>query len=120
LISRPGNVRELQNVIEHVAVLAEPGLEIKPDDIPLYDEAPSGNAATVGGLPSGLMTEGYHLAKDKLVAHFEREYLQRLVLRAGSNMSKAARLANIDRTTLYRLMEKHGMRRDELADASEG
>jgi DNA-binding NtrC family response regulator len=116
----PGNVRELQNVIEHVAVLAEPGLEIKPDDIPLYDEAPSGNASTVGGLPSGLMTEGYHLAKDKLVAHFEREYLQRLVLRAGSNMSKAARLANIDRTTLYRLMEKHGMRRDELADASEG
>ena len=60
------------------------------------------------------------IAKDKLVAHFEREYLQRLVLRAGSNMSKAARLANIDRTTLYRLMEKHGMRRDELADASDG
>jgi transcriptional regulator of acetoin/glycerol metabolism len=30
-------------------------------------------------------------------------------------MSKAARLANIDRTTLYRLMEKHGFRRDDLS-----
>jgi transcriptional regulator of acetoin/glycerol metabolism len=30
-------------------------------------------------------------------------------------MSKAARLASIDRTTLYRLMEKHGFRREEMA-----
>jgi transcriptional regulator of acetoin/glycerol metabolism len=29
-------------------------------------------------------------------------------------MSKAARLASIDRTTLYRLMDKHSFHRDEL------
>jgi transcriptional regulator of acetoin/glycerol metabolism len=34
-------------------------------------------------------------------------------------MSRAARLANIDRTTLYRLMEKHNVRRDELTGPSE-
>ena len=41
LRSRPwrGNVRELQNVIEHVAVLAEPDQMIQPDDIPVYDDA---------------------------------------------------------------------------------
>ena len=40
LRSRPwrGNVRELQNVIEHVAVLAEPDQVIQPDDIPVYDD----------------------------------------------------------------------------------
>src|SRR5829696_8175352 len=40
LRSRPwrGNVRELQNVIEHMAVLVEPGQEIKPSDIPIYDD----------------------------------------------------------------------------------
>ena len=40
LRSRPwrGNVRELQNVIEHVAVLAEPDQDIQPNDIPLYEE----------------------------------------------------------------------------------
>jgi transcriptional regulator of acetoin/glycerol metabolism len=32
-------------------------------------------------------------------------------------MSKAARLAGIDRTTLYRLMDKHGLTK---ADAAEG
>ena len=68
-------------------------------------------------VPSAFMDEAYHLAKEKLVAHFEREYLARLVVRADGNMSKAARLASIDRTTLYRLMEKHNFKRDELSGA---
>ena len=51
--------------------------------------------------------EPYHAAKERVVAHFEKEYFARLVSRAGGNMSKAARLAGVDRTTLYRLMDKH-------------
>ena len=115
LQSRPGrgNVRELQNVIEHVAVVAETNRAIGPDDIPLYeDDTPRVGAS---GIASELMHDTYHAAKDRLVAQFEQEYLTRLVGRAGGNMSKAARLAGIDRTTLYRLMEKHGVSRGELS-----
>lgn len=61
--------------------------------------------------------EPYHVAKDRLVAEFEQDYLRRLIERAGGNMSKAARMAKVDRTTLYRLMEKHSMPRDEGGDA---
>lgn len=119
LRSRPwrGNVRELQNVIEHVAVIAEPGQSIRPEDVPTYDD-PTAHP-TGDGVPPAIMSDAYHSAKEKLVAHFEKEYLQRLVVRAGGNMSRAARLANIDRTTLYRLMEKHGFRRDELSGTLE-
>jgi DNA-binding NtrC family response regulator len=115
LRSRPwrGNVRELQNVIEHVAVLAEPDHLIQPDEIPIYDDVSEWPAETTG-MPSGVMDEGFHAAKDRVIAHFEREYLSRLVGRAGGNMSKAARLASIDRTTLYRLMDKHSFQRDDL------
>ena len=35
---------------------------------------------------------------------------------AGANMSKAAKMAGIDRTTLYRLMEKHGIHRSTTID----
>ncbi len=119
LRSRPwrGNVRELQNVIEHVAVIAEPGQAIGPNDIPLYEDGAT--PAAEAGIPAAIMNEAYHVAKDRLVAHFEKEYLSRLVVRAGGNMSKAARLASIDRTTLYRLMEKHGFRRDDLSGHTE-
>ncbi len=117
LKSRPwrGNVRELQNVVEHVAVLAEPEQVIQPHEIPIYDD-PAEWPAETAGLPTGVMDEGFHSAKDRVIAHFEREYLSRLVGRAGGNMSKAARLASIDRTTLYRLMDKHSFQREELRE----
>jgi DNA-binding NtrC family response regulator len=108
-----GNVRELQNVIEHVAVLAEPDQLIQPDDIPIYEDA-SEAPVTIGGVSAGVLDDGFHRAKDQVIAHFEREYLTRLVGRAGGNMSKAARLASIDRTTLYRLMDKHSFQRGDL------
>ena len=58
LRSRPwrGNVRELQNVIEHVAVLAEPDQMIQPDDIPVYDDGAEWPAESVA--PPGVMRRG--------------------------------------------------------------
>ena len=88
-----------------MAVLAEPDQLIQPNDIPIYEDAEEWPAES--GIPSGVMDDAYHPAKDRVVAQFEREYLTRLIGRAGGNMSKAARLASIDRTTLYRLMDKH-------------
>ena len=122
LRSRPwrGNVRELQNMIEHTAVVADPGAALLGSDFPVYDDGPEGPtsvAAEATTFSGTYMNDAYHVAKDKLVAHFEREYLARLVARAGGNMSRAARLAGIDRTTLYRLMEKHELRRDEYSGA---
>lgn len=113
LQSRPwrGNVRELQNVIEHLAVIADPGKPVTPDDIPVYEDGEA-EPESASSLPANIMNESFHLAKDNLISHFEQEYLGKLTARAGGNMSKAARLAGIDRTTLYRLMEKHGFRRD--------
>jgi DNA-binding NtrC family response regulator len=111
-----GNVRELQNVIEHVAVLAEPGQQLGPDDIMLSDDVSPAGSET--GMPAGMLDGAYHLAKDRLVTYFEKEYLSRLVSRAGGNMSKAARLASIDRTTLYRLMEKHSVHREDAGEVA--
>jgi DNA-binding NtrC family response regulator len=69
-----GNVRELQNLIEHVTVVAEPGRPIYPDDIPVYDEEHDGRRADAG-VPAAIYKESFHAAKEQLIAHFEREYL---------------------------------------------
>src|SRR6266576_2316415 len=107
-----GNVRELQNVIEHVAVISEPGTQIRAEDLNLAGEtaAPTTGVSSAS-LVSTLLEESYHVARDRVIAQFERQYLTWLVNRAGGNMSKAARIAGVDRTTLYRMMERHGLQR---------
>ncbi|HYK83512.1 MAG TPA: sigma-54 dependent transcriptional regulator [Gemmatimonadales bacterium] len=111
-----GNVRELQNVIEHVAVIADPGAELGPDDLQLGATEPDpADGANPASLIASLLEESYHAARDHVVAQFERQYLTWLVNRASGNMSKAARIAGVDRTTLYRLMERHGLQRSPTA-----
>ncbi len=119
LQTRPwtGNVRELQNAIEHAVVFLEPGGEIQPEDIPIINggEARAVETPAVGvPFDFSALDEPYHAARERVTAEFERRYLAWVVNRANGNMSKAARIAGIDRTTIYRLMEKHGLQREAL------
>jgi len=118
LRARPwkGNVRELENVIEHMVVLLEPGAEIAPEDIPALGERPAEDlvGAPAWTPPEVSTDEPYYAARDRLVAEFELHYLTQLLTQAGGNMSRAARAAGVDRTTLYRLMERHGLDRKLL------
>jgi transcriptional regulator with PAS, ATPase and Fis domain len=106
-----GNVRELRNVIEHLVVMATPGDTIQGDQIVFIDEKADGEAGWVGFDPA-LGQLDYHSARDQVLARFEVDYLTHVVQTARGNISDAARVAGVDRTTLYRLMDKHGMRRD--------
>ena len=120
LVSRPwrGNVRELQNFVEHVTILAAPGGKIQIHHLPLDQEVD----LNVGPNQLSLLptSEAYHVAKDQVLANFEKTYVTRLVARASGNMSRAARLASVDRTTLYRLLERHGFRREVTEPAGNG
>ncbi len=116
-----GNVRELQNVIEHAVVLAESGVPIRPEDIPFIDDAPvaaeprqATSSPVSEEAAQSLIGEPYHVARERILAEFELRYLTQLVHRAAGNMSHAARLAGVDRTTLYRIMEKHGLARETI------
>ena len=101
--------RSLQNVVEHACVLAEAGASIGPDEIVLHND--NQWDSDVAGTPM-VLNDAYHLAKEQVLAKFEKDYVTRLVARASGNMSRAARLASVDRTTLYRLFERHGFRRE--------
>jgi DNA-binding NtrC family response regulator len=113
----PGNVRELQNVIEHSVVLLEPGTEITPEDLPSMSRAAPPSRGTALSIEA-MDDKSYHGAREAVLMQFELGYLRWLVERAGGNMSRAARIAGVDRTTLYRLMEKHGLQRDTIITSS--
>jgi DNA-binding NtrC family response regulator len=106
-----GNVRELQNVIEHAAVLVEPGSELRPEDLPVNGESAAPRTRAGGSTATPGFDETYHVARERVIGEFEMQYLTWLINRAGGNMSRAARIAGVDRTTLYRLMERHGLQR---------
>lgn len=123
LVSCPwrGNVRELRNVMEHSVVLLQPGVDIHADQIPFIDRTGGGgpSSGSGGAMFNNVPTDlDYHTARDRVLTEFEKAYLQRIVRQAKGNMSDAARVAGVDRTTLYRLMQKHDLDRADLLSGS--
>ena len=98
-------------------VLIEPGTQIRAEDLALAESGAGERPSSMSSTGSEV-EESYHLARDRVIAQFERQYLTWLVSRAGGNMSRAARIAGVDRTTLYRLMERHGLQRSPGAGGS--
>jgi DNA-binding NtrC family response regulator len=105
----PGNVRELAAVIEHAVVMAK-GDVILPLDLPIADpradrddDEPVGPEAIARG---EVFEMPYASAKEKAVEAFDRAYTERLMARAGGNVSEAARLAGMDRSNFRRMMKR--------------
>ena len=111
----PGNVRELRNVLLR-AIPFSAGSTLTLDALPeaLQEATPATPIATEGedgaGLPLPGPDEQFHEAKDRILEAFERHYLETLMERAGGNLSRAARLAGVDRKTVSRLLKRHDIR----------
>jgi DNA-binding NtrC family response regulator len=90
----PGNVRELRNAVE-AATIVGPGAEELPGA--LAAEASADLAP-------------YKEARAAHVAEFERAYLAALMQQADGNVSRAARLARMDRSHLIDLLHRHGLK----------
>ena len=98
----PGNVRELRNYIERSVVLQSSNLTLR--------RGPGGVTSTQGPANGIDLSTPFRLAKDAVIDSFERSYLSQLLEAAGGNMSKASRMAGMDRMYLHRLVQKHGLR----------
>jgi DNA-binding NtrC family response regulator/iron only hydrogenase large subunit-like protein len=102
--SWPGNIREMQNVIERAAVLTHDEI-IKLGNLPLvFAENYVEEAADVPDLRS------FKNEREPHVMRVEKKLIQRYLSDADGNVSKAAQLANIPRRTFYRILDKHGLK----------
>ena len=98
----PGNIRELDNMIQHAVVMAQ-GPMIQPEDIPVPEARDSG-----GDVPIDTNRPFRDLKAD-VVDRFEREYLGALLHAHKGNLAAAARVAGMDRKNLWQLLRKHGI-----------
>lgn len=95
----PGNLREMQNVIESAVIMA--GSEvIEPENIFFPHDHGTGHR----GAGLSFMDE-----KAAVIEDFEQKTLKRYLADATGNISNAAKLAGVPRRTFHRLMEKYGI-----------
>jgi transcriptional regulator with GAF, ATPase, and Fis domain len=107
----PGNVRELRNYVERSVVLREalPASQRRMA-VSAASEPGSPNEGNGNVTPDVDATVPFKLAKDAVVDAFERTYLSALLDSTGGNISKASRVAGMDRMYLHRLVQKHGLK----------
>lgn len=101
----PGNIREMQNIIERSSVLAK-------DDIIRLDNLPTIFAQTYERCADsevGRRKVSFKAERELSVGRAEKNIITRYLEESGGNVSKAARLADMPRRTFYRLLEKHGI-----------
>ncbi len=87
----PGNVRQLQHLVERLAILAPNGR---------IDEASVREAVS--------MTQAHEQPGESL-ADTEAEQIRKVLSATGGNKSRAAKVLGIERKTLYRKIERMGL-----------
>ncbi|UCG29049.1 MAG: sigma-54-dependent Fis family transcriptional regulator [Bacteroidales bacterium] len=88
----PGNVRELKHTIEKAVILSE-GHLLNPEDLYLHPEA---------------MVKSSDTGSSKL-EDVERDTIERVIGECRGNYSRAAKILDISRTTLYAKIKKYGI-----------
>ncbi len=100
----PGNVRQLENVVERAVVLCQ-GPTIDSIDLPAAMQNPT--AASPGGdaLPAGPV-----LPLKEAMAGPERRIIEHALAHCGGNRERAAQVLGINRSTLFHKLRKFGIR----------
>jgi len=100
----PGNVREVGNIIERIAILKRRGL-IEPEDLPeKIRRLPSDHLPS---MPAAIPVGGLDLSR--AVEEFENRLILEALERTNWVKSKAARLLQINRTTLIEKLKKKSL-----------
>jgi len=87
----PGNVRELENAIERALVIGR-GEEVQPSDFPFQLHPAEPRAG-------------------RRLDDVERAHIEQVLEETNWNLSRAARILDIDRTTLYNKLHRYGLKR---------
>jgi DNA-binding NtrC family response regulator len=103
----PGNIRELENILER-AIVKSHSEAIENVDLPappqrILDLWYAGNGAREISLKQWLLNS-------------EKDYLRSLLIKYKGSISSTAKEAKVDNKTLYRKMRRHGLHKESFKD----
>jgi DNA-binding NtrC family response regulator len=99
----PGNIRQLQNVIE-AAMTIETGSEISLATLGQLLDLPDG----------GISPAGEEANYAEALARFEVAYLRELLQKFDGNVEEAARAAGMNMATIYRKLKKYQLKKTDV------
>ncbi|MFQ6108674.1 MAG: sigma-54 interaction domain-containing protein [Candidatus Aminicenantales bacterium] len=100
----PGNIRELENVLERASMLC-PKQFIDIDDLPPYLQRLS---------PSDYQIPFIDREHLSTLDDLEKEYITYILKKTGYNLKRTAKILNISRTTLYTKIKKYNISRSTV------
>jgi DNA-binding NtrC family response regulator len=103
----PGNIRELENILER-AIVKSRGDIIENVDLPappqrILDAWYAGNGAR-------------EISLKQWLSNSEKDYLRSLLIKYKGSISSTAKEAKVDNKTLYRKMRRHGLHKESFKD----
>jgi DNA-binding NtrC family response regulator len=99
----PGNVRELENIIERGVIFC------RTDTLSVEDLQVDSAMDTVCEPMQPISDLPFREAKDRAIQYFHRQYIRHLLEQHGGNISRAAEAAGIQRQYLHRLLKEAGI-----------
>ncbi|MDO3376977.1 sigma 54-interacting transcriptional regulator [Geoalkalibacter halelectricus] len=106
----PGNIRELQNIIERGSVLTQDNV-IRLENLPvIFAQLSLDSGGDMGNGAAKTFRDQREKHLEQVEVNLVRKYLEE----AGGNVSLAARKAAIPRRTFYRILARHGLKGEDF------
>ena len=105
----PGNVRQLENLIERAIIMAKGNAitNIDLSDNKKMKKAGSSYSVLAEFLP-------FKKSKERLIKDYERDYFVNLLRKNKGNITQTSKISQVDIKTIRRKMEEYGLRKEDF------
>ncbi len=117
----PGNIRQLENAVERVVILAQ-GEVIEASDIPAEFQSPEDSVSSGGGrehqsdgLGGGAVPSAADLRDMTRYQRQERAMILQALQQTGGHVVEAARLLGLGQATVYRKIKRYAISRNSAS-----
>ncbi len=113
----PGNIRELENAVVRATAICDGVIHVKdlPERVQKFRTQPAEDSTPANGNGDAVALPPSVVAEWSSLATIEGRYVEKMLAHTGGNKQAAARLLDVDRKTLDRMIKRHNISVERVA-----